>query len=215
MSLRNVHIARFLHACYDLSMAGHTIVGLGNPGDEYAQTRHNTGRMLVELLHKKNEFSDWKTEKKPPMRWAKGEVNGKKAIVVAPDTFMNNSGRAVAHFVKSKKDAEHTIIVYDDLDLPLGTLKISHGRSSGGHNGLESVIKTLKTRDFVRIRVGVSPKGAKGVKKPSGEEKVLKFLLGKFSPADMLELKKVFTRVLGALDTIVADGYQAGMTAFN
>lgn len=197
-------------------MAVHTIVGLGNPGDEYENTRHNTGRTLVELAHEKFRFSDWKTEKKPPMRWAKGAVADTKAVLVAPDTFMNNSGRAVAHFVKGKKEAGNTIIVYDDLDLPLGVIKISHGRSSGGHRGVESVIKALKTRDFVRIRVGVSPKGAKGVpRKPSGEERVLKFLLGKFSPAEKLQLKKVFARTLEALETIVTEGYQAGMTKFN
>lgn len=197
-------------------MATHVIVGLGNPGDEYTQTRHNTGRMFVERYHEAHDFSEWKTEKKPPMRWAKGEIGGKKSVLLAPDTFMNNSGRAVAHFIKSKKEAGNCVVVYDDMDLPLGLIKISHDRGSGGHNGVESVIKALKTKAFVRVRVGVSPPTAKGVaKKPSGEEKVLKFLLGKFKPEEMTALKKVYARVGEALECIVTEGYQQAMTNFN
>ena len=197
-------------------MGVHVIVGLGNPDDEHIGTRHNTGRMLVERLHATHSFDEWKMDKKPPMLWAKGEIAGKKAVLVNPNTYMNNSGRAVAHFVKSKKDAGNTIVVYDDMDIPLGTIKISHGRSSGGHNGVESVIKALKTRDFVRVRIGVSPKGAKGMaKKPMGEERVIKFLLGKFSPAETAELKKIFKQVIEAIEVVVTQGYQAGMTAYN
>lgn len=197
-------------------MATHIIVGLGNPGDEYHGTRHNTGRMCVERVHDAKDFSEWKVEKKPPMRWAKGEIVGKKSVLVVPDTFMNNSGRAVAHFIKNKKEAGNCVVVYDDMDLPLGTIKISHDRSSGGHNGVESIIKALKTRAFVRVRVGVSSKTAKGVaKKPSGEAAVLKFLLGKFKPEELIALKKVFQRVDEALECIVTEGYQQAMTNFN
>lgn len=197
-------------------MATHVIVGLGNPGDEYTSTRHNTGRMFVERYHAAHDFSEWKTEKKPAMHWAKGEIAGKKSVLVAPDTFMNNSGRAVAHFIKSKKEAGNCVVVYDDMDLALGVIKISHDRSSGGHNGVESIIKALKTQSFVRVRVGVSPKTTKGVaKKPSGEERVLKFLLGKFKPEELAVLKKVYARVSEALECIVTQGYQHAMTNFN
>ena len=201
---------------YTGGMATHLIVGLGNPGDEYANTRHNTGRMAVERLHVTHNFAEWKSDKKPPMLSAKGSVSGKKAITLLPNTFMNNSGRAVAHFIKSKKEAGNTIVIYDDLDLPLGTIKISHGRSSGGHNGVESVIKALRTRDFVRIRVGVSAVGKKGMaKKPVGEERILKFLLGKFSASEQTELKKIFKRVVQAVELIVTQGYQIAMNDVN
>lgn len=197
-------------------MSTHVIVGLGNPGSEYELTRHNTGRMCVEHIHSAHDFAEWKTEKKPPMRWAKGSIVGKKSVLVAPDTFMNNSGRAVAHFIKSKKEAGNCVVVYDDMDLPLGTIKISHDRGSGGHNGVESVIRALKTKAFVRIRVGVSPATAKGVaKKPGGEDKVLKFLLGKFKPEELKVLKKVYARVGEALECLVTEGYQQAMTNFN
>ncbi len=194
----------------------HVVVGLGNPDDEYTGTRHNTGRTFVEHLHERYAFSEWKIEKKPPLRWANGSIEGKKSLLVLPDTFMNHSGRAVAHFVKSKKEAGNTVVVYDDLDLPLGTIKISHGRSSGGHNGVESVIKALKTRDFVRVRVGVARPGAKGrAVKPKGDDRVIKYLLGKFTPSEKTALKKIATRVGDAVAAIITEGYQKAMTDFN
>lgn len=198
-------------------MAGHIIVGLGNPGEEYENTRHNTGRMAVERIHATHDFSGWKEEtKKPKMLVSNGTLGKAKVTLVLPNTFMNNSGHAAAHFVKNKKNAGNCIVIYDDLDIPLGTIKVSYGRSSGGHNGVESIIKSLKTRDFVRIRVGVSPKGAKGMaRKPSGEDKILKFLLGKFTPSEMTELKKVYKRVVEAVEVIVTQGHQQGMTEYN
>lgn len=197
-------------------MSQQVIVGLGNPGDEYKTTRHNAGRILVTECALHFEFSAWQEEKKPAFLSAKGTLSGKKTTLVLPNTFMNSSGRAVAHFIKSKKDVGKLTVIYDDLDLPFGTIRIAHGRSSGGHNGVESIIKALKTRDFVRIRVGVSRKNTKGrAVKPVGEEKVLAFLLGNFTPAELTELKKIGRRVREALALLVSDGHQAAMTAFN
>ncbi len=194
----------------------HYIIGLGNPGDEYESTRHNTGRMCVERIHATRDFSLWKSEKRPPMQLSTGTMAGVKATLVNPDTFMNKSGHAVAHFIKNKKGAGSVVLIHDDLDLPLGALKVSFGRSAGGHNGVDSVIKALKTNEFVRVRIGVSRKNAKGVAvKPVGEEKVLKFLLGKFSPAEMTELKKVFKRAVEAVEAIVKDGHAQAMNQFN
>jgi peptidyl-tRNA hydrolase, PTH1 family len=199
-----------------MKSSGHLIVGLGNPGEEYENTRHNTGRMLVERLHATHKFGTWLSEKKPKMTLSEGVVADRAATLVLPDTFMNKSGHAVAHFIKSKKGAGNLIVVHDELDMPIGTMKVSFGRSSGGHNGIESVIKALKTNEFVRIRIGVSPKSAKGVaRKPSGEDKVLKFLLGRFTAGELTELKKVFKRAMEAVETIVRDGHQQGMNQFN
>jgi peptidyl-tRNA hydrolase, PTH1 family len=192
------------------------IVGLGNPGKEYEITRHNAGRMVVERIHATHDFVEWTANKKPAFQSANGSLAGKKVTLVLPDTFMNRSGQAVAHFIRSKKEVGALILIHDELDMPLGTFKISHGRSSGGHNGVESVIKALKTRDFVRVRVGVSPKTPKGLaKKPTGEERVLKFLLGKFSSDNMTEYKKVMKRVIEAVETIVVEGHMVAMNRFN
>ncbi|MEN9390221.1 MAG: hypothetical protein RLZZ283_321 [Candidatus Parcubacteria bacterium] len=197
-------------------MSTHLIVGLGNPDKEHEQTRHNAGRMAVEFIRSAQDFVDWKTNSKPPFLESKGKIGAATVTLMNPNTYMNKSGAAVAHYIKNKKGAGNTIVIYDDLDLPLGTIKISYGRSSGGHNGVESVIKALKTRDFPRIRIGVSRKSAKGVAiKPSGEDKVLRLLLGRFTSADMTILKKVFKEVNAAVETIIAEGREIAMTRHN
>src|SRR3990167_6546633 len=111
------------------------IVGLGNPGEKYARTRHNTGRMATDFLIDK--------------------VSGVK--IFTPDTYMNRSGHAVLKAMEGKS-AKKLVVIYDDLDLPLGTMKISYNRSSGGHKGMESIIKALKTKEFIRIRIGIGKK---------------------------------------------------------
>ncbi len=190
----------------------YVIVGLGNPGNEYDRTRHNAGRMAVELFAKKNDAAEWREDKKANALVAKVG----KSTLVLPNTFMNKSGGAVAKYVKSVKAAKNMVVVYDDLDLPLGRIKISFARSSGGHNGLKSVARAVKTDEFIRVRIGVSSHTPKGVvKKPQGEEAVLKFILGKFSPKDELELKKVLKTTVEALECIVEEGYVPAMNRFN
>src|SRR3989344_4211290 len=105
------------------------IIGLGNPGDEYGKSRHNAGRMAVEQFEARN---------------SKHEIRNVK--IIESGEFMNNSGKAVAKIIKSKKAAENLIVVYDDIDLPLGTIKIAFNKGSGGHRGLESVVQALKTK---------------------------------------------------------------------
>lgn len=194
----------------------HIIVGLGNPGEKYEGTRHNTGRMAVQLFAKKHDFSEWRFDKKMNAQVCEGKVGKEKVTLLAPDTFMNNSGKAVAYLVKSKKAALDIVVVYDDLDLPSGVMKLSFGRSSGGHNGLESIIRAVHTKDFPRIRIGVSPATPGGkIKKPAGEEAVLKFLLGRFSEKEYDVLKKTFKKANDAIEVAVTEGYQMAMNRFN
>ena len=170
------------------------VVGLGNPGEEYAHTRHNTGRMVADLVSEK--------------------VEGVKVFV--PDTFMNKTGGAVAKVVKSKKAAEKLIVIYDDLDLPLGRMKITYNRSSGGHRGVESIIKALKTEAFIRIRIGISPATPSGkLKKPLGEKAVEKHILTEFKKPEMEVLKKVFKSAVSAIEMIKDEGLAPAMTDFN
>lgn len=195
----------------------YTIVGLGNPGNEYATTRHNTGRILVTHFAETSEFPEFRKDKKSNAEVTESAIGSKKTLLVLPDTFMNKSGSAVSRYVKSVKAAKELVVVHDDIDLPLGVLRISFGRGDGGHNGVASVMRGIKTKDFIRVRVGVSPKSAKGVaKKPSGEEKILKFLLGKFPPAEYKELSgKISKRANELLALIVSEGYVAAMNKFN
>ncbi len=191
------------------------IVGLGNPGEEYAETRHNTGRMLVEWFGKTAD-AEWKADKKLSATVAKVKIGKTPVTLVLPDTFMNNSGKSVKPLVTSIKSAEKLIVIYDDLDLPFGSAKISFNKSSGGHKGLESIIKNIKPEKFARIRVGISPVTPTGkIKKPKGEEAVTKVILGKFKPDELLTLKKLGKKVNLALETFVISGLEKTMTGFN
>lgn len=192
------------------------VVGLGNPGDEYKETRHNAGRIILEHIAKANDFSEWKNDMKLKSLRAKGDVDGSKMDFICPETFMNNSGNAVAQLIDSPKKLSKLVVVYDDLDLPIGTLKISFNRSAGGHNGVASIIKKVKSQEFVRIRVGVSPHTPTGkIKKPSGEQAVLKFLLGKFKDDELKELKKLSKKIAEILAMIEKEGYMKAMSIYN
>ena len=192
------------------------IVGLGNPGEEYKNTRHNTGRVMLEHFRKKNGFSDWASDKKLKALVSAGKIGKGKVILVLPEIFMNNSGKSVASLVKNKKDAERLIVIYDDIDLPLGTFKISFNRGSGGHKGIESIVKTLKTREFVRVRVGISPATPSGrLKKPSGEKVVHDFIIGNFKEKEGEVMKKLSKKVIEAIEMIFSAGHEKAMSEFN
>lgn len=171
------------------------VVGLGNPGEEYSRTRHNTGRMAARCIAEKS-LPDVK--------------------VITPDTFMNVTGAFVKKYVKNERDAEKLIVIYDDLDLPLGSMRISYNRGSGGHNGVESIINALGTEKFIRVRIGVSPVAEDGeMRKITGEEKVEKHILGEFKESEMEVLNKVFLNAVTAVATIVEKGLETAMTQFN
>jgi PTH1 family peptidyl-tRNA hydrolase len=146
-----------------------TVVGLGNPGSEYTGTRHNVGRDLLRAIAKTEGIKEWKEDSKTHAQLVRGELFGKKVTLVLPDTYMNNSGKALTTLVKSKKDAESLVVVHDELDMPLGKIKFSVGSSAGGHRGVDSIQKALKTKEFVRIRIGISPATAAGKLKKARE----------------------------------------------
>ena len=175
------------------------VVGLGNLGKEYENTRHNTGRILVGMIEKKLEDSKIKSLK-----------------FLLPDTFMNNSGRAVAPLVKNQKDLKDLVVIYDDIDLPLGKIKISFNRSSGGHNGLGSIIKSLKSEEFLRIRIGISTATPSGkIRKPKGEKAILNFLLGEFKKSELETIKKLSKKVAEIVETIFTEGKEKAMSLYN
>ena len=191
-------------------------VGLGNPGEVYKETRHNVGFLTLEHFRKKFNFPDWIESAKTVALISKDTLGKHTVTLALPQTFMNKSGSSVKKLVTSKKAAEDLVVVYDDLDLPLGTLKISFGRSSGGHNGVESIIKSIGTKDFVRLRVGVSPATPKGkVKKPKGEQKILDFLMKDFRKPEQEQLKKIFKQTDKALGLLVTEGRAKAMNEVN
>ena len=191
------------------------IVGLGNPGEEYELTRHNAGRIAVLELVKKEGMGELVFDKKINALVGKGEIGGEKVQIILPETFMNKSGNALKKIITSAKKAENLIVVHDDIDLPLGKIKISFGKNSGGHKGVESVIKAVKTINFTRVRIGISSTNAKGaVKKPSGD-KFLDYIVGKFKPAELAEMKKTAKKAAEVLRAIATEGVAKAMGKFN
>lgn len=172
------------------------VVGLGNPGKEYENTRHNTGRIMVKMVEKK--------------------LSTNKIKFIIPDNFMNNSGKAIAPLVKTQKDLKNLVVIYDDIDLPLGKTKISFNRSSGGHNGLGSIIKSLKSEEFVRIRIGIAPSTPSGkIKKPKGEKAVINFILGEFKKPELETLKKLSKKITKIVEVIFSEGKEKAMSLYN
>ena len=194
----------------------HYIIGLGNPGEEYTNSRHNVGRIVAEFFRKKEKLPEFKVDKKLKALVSSGKLEKEKVEVILPETFMNKSGLSLKPVITSKKKAQSLVVIYDDLDLALGTFKISFNRGSGGHRGLESIIRTLKTKEFVRIRVGISPATPKGkVKKPQGEKKVVDFIIGDFKPKELETIKKISKKIHEALVMISTESYQKAMSVYN
>jgi len=186
------------------------IVGLGNPGREYEKTRHNAGRSAVELLAKQNDFDEFVFNKTSNALVSKGAIEGENATLVLPETMMNASGKAVSTVVKSVKAAKNLLVIHDDLDLPLGTIKMVFGRGSGGHKGVESIMRAVKTKDFARLRIGVAPAGKKNqAKKLKDEEKVIKLVIGKWKPTEEPAFKKVLKKAAEAARLFATSGIES------
>ncbi|MBU6431363.1 aminoacyl-tRNA hydrolase [Patescibacteria group bacterium] len=189
------------------------IAALGNPGEEYENTRHNVGRIALEAFVKKNDFSDWVFDKKlKALSSDEGKIGKERVCLIEPETFMNKSGLSFQPIIKNKKKAEDLVVIHDDLDLPIGKFKISFNKSSGGHRGVESIIKAIKTEAFTRVRVGISPATPSGkLKKPKGEKEVADFILGEFKKSEMETLKKVSKKVSAALEMLIMEGREKAM----
>lgn len=192
------------------------ITGLGNPSEEYKNTRHNTGALAVEDFSKKNKLPLFEIDKKLKGLISLGEIEKEKITLILPQTFMNKSGDSIKTIITNKKKAENLIVIYDDLDIPLGKFKISFGRGSGGHKGVESLVRSIKTKDFIRIRIGIAPSTPSGkLRKPIGEKKIIDFILGDFNKKEMDILKKTFKKINEAIETIIKEGRAKAMNRFN
>jgi PTH1 family peptidyl-tRNA hydrolase len=145
-----------------------------------------------------------------------GKIGKEKVMLVLPETFMNKSGLSVGPLVKSKKAAETLLVDHDELDIPLGTMKLSFNKSSNGHKGVESVIKAVKTEAFMRLRVGVVPALASGkMKKPKGEEEIVDFIIGQFKKPEMEIMKKVIKKAVAGLETLGKSGREMATGEIN
>lgn len=195
----------------------HVIIGLGNPGGEYANTRHNAGRMAAELLADEEDFPEFKLKKSAQASVSDSMLGKNKTIIALPEVYMNLSGKTALALVKSKPAAKKLLLIRDDLDLPLGIIKMTgYGRGAGGHKGVESVMRALKTKDFAQIKIGISGATPKGrIKKVSGEEQVVNHVIGKFKPGEEALLKKALAKSAEAARIFVEDGVEKAMLFAN
>lgn len=185
------------------------IAGLGNPGAEYANTPHSIGFEVVDALAREIGAS-WKASSSFGGELAAGMLGGMKVVLVKPMTYMNLSGDCVAPVVKyhNAKAAEDLLVVSDDIDLPVGKMRVRKGGSAGGHNGLKSVIERTGTPDFVRLRLGVG--------RDSRERaNVIGRVLGKFSPADRRVMDEVVAQAVKAIGTIELESAETAMNRYN
>lgn len=184
------------------------IAGLGNPGKEYAYTRHNAGFMLADRLARNWGWS-WRTEKKFFAEIAEGSVAGKSVVLCKPRTFMNNSGESVGALAGFHRiEPADVLVVVDDADLPLGTLRMRPEGSPGGHHGLESIEAHLGSRVYPRIRLGVA-------RPDQGVRDIANHVLGRFSAEELVIWEKVLARSVEQAETWLNDGLARAMNRYN
>ena len=191
---------------YDLA-----VVGLGNPGPEYVGTRHNVGFDCVDKFASERGLK-W-TSRRGPLKWAEGRVtiegSAKRVLLAKPRTFMNLSGEAV-HYITTRwrVPEEKLLIVYDDMDLPLGTIRIRMQGSAGGHNGIKSIIRALSTENIPRIRVGIG-------RDTTGHTGAIARVLGPFSNEEREVMDCSISTVSEAISCILSNGLDSAMSQYN
>lgn len=178
------------------------IVGLGNPGGEYAKTRHNAGRIVLERLRDARGFPEWEYKKPYDALASSGTVAGKDVLLLLPETFMNESGRSLVKLVKSDAQAAQLIVIHDDADLPIGSWRFAYERGAGGQKGVASIITTLKTRSFVRVRIGIAPILTEGETRMKAEN----FVLGKFRANEIALIEKRSAQINEAIEQLMTEG---------
>lgn len=182
------------------------VVGLGNPGPEYAATRHNIGFLVAQKFAQQMGVSLKRQAYQGIV--GTGRANGQETMVLLPQTYMNRSGVSVVSASKSKGiAAEDIVVIHDEIDLPFGSIRIKVGGGHGGHNGLRSIVDLLGCRDFLRVRMGVG--------RPQGQVDVAKYVLGQFSSTERSQLDNVLENSVKALEVLLQKGAQQAMNEFN
>lgn len=183
------------------------IIGLGNPGKEYENTRHNIGRMILLAFQKKIDANDFSFNEKWNALVSETKLGKEKLVLLLPETFMNKSGNAAgpaARFYKIKPAS--IVVIHDDSDIEIGRGKLSFNKSSAGHKGVESVMRALKTEAFWRVRIGIQKKR---------RVEANKLVLQKFTPEEKKVVAKVIKKTAGALETLIREGPEVVMNNYN
>ena len=195
------------------------IVGLGNPGEKFKNTRHNVGFMVLDKFAKKNDFPEFKLQKKSNALVSESIVGEEKIILVKPQTFMNESGKAVKKIIGNWKEpygesacgrqmeiGNSLVVIHDDIDLAIGKIKIVKERGSAGHKGVESIIKNIGNDGLIRFRIGIS-----GQKDMEAKKIVLK----KFTKEEQKNIDKAIEKTTEALDFLLKSGFEKTMNEYN
>lgn len=192
------------------------IIGLGNPGKKYKKTRHNLGFRIIDNLQLTiNNFSNWRKEKKLLAEISEGIIANKKVIVAKPQTFMNLSGKSVKLLTNFYKiTSPGLVVIHDDIDLPLGKIRISKGRGAAGHKGVESIINELGTKNFVRFRIGIN-RFAQNQKLKIKKQKLDEFVLKKFSRDEEKIVKEVIRKTIEAVKFALKEDLEKAMSKYN
>ncbi|MBZ4418989.1 aminoacyl-tRNA hydrolase [Myxococcus sp. RHSTA-1-4] len=185
------------------------IVGLGNPGREYERHRHNIGFMVVEALLSRARAE--LNQEKFAAKVGQGTLAGERVLFLEPQTFMNLSGRSVGEAARFYKvPVEDVLVIHDELDLPFGRLQLKAGGGSGGHNGLKSIVSSLGSETFIRLRFGIGkPEG------PNARERVAGYVLSGFDDGERRQLEELIGRSMDMTETWIREGLSVAMNRFN
>lgn len=182
------------------------IVGLGNPGKEYEMTRHNIGWMALDRLAK--EWNIDVTKNKYRALYGEGTVKGEKVVLLKPMTYMNLSGESLSQAMQwYKPEIQDIVVLYDDMDIPLGKLRLRTKGSPGGHNGIKSLIQHLGTQEFNRVRMGVG--------RPHPGSDVIKHVLTNFRKEEVEEVENAVSKIRDVIECIIDQGFVIAMNRFN
>jgi peptidyl-tRNA hydrolase, PTH1 family len=188
------------------------IIGLGNPGREYSHNRHNIGFLCINQLAREHSIQVKKN--KCQSQVGSGRIGDEEVLLVKPKTYMNRSGDAVSKLLKEyRAKPQDIIVICDDLNLPLGKLRIRENGSAGGHNGLKSIIASIGSEDFPRMRIGIGQPSTE--QKSHRDDAVIDHVLGDFMPDEQAAIKMAITRTAEAVECILSEGITSAMNKFN
>jgi peptidyl-tRNA hydrolase, PTH1 family len=189
------------------------VLGLGNPGSKYNWNRHNVGFHVLDMLAEKFGINVKKAECNALT--GAGEISGIPVILAKPKTYVNVSGRAVSALMERyKAKLSDIIVIHDDLDMPLARIRVRTSGSSGGHNGLKSIIAQTGSKEFGRIKVGIG-RPDEGRSDRASEDEIVDYVLSNFTPEEKDKMLEAFGNAAAAVETILAEGMEAAMNKFN
>ena len=189
------------------------IIGLGNPGKTYAHNRHNIGFLCINYLSRLHSIKVKRNQCKSQI--GSGKINDAEVLLAKPRTFVNLNGEAVNKLMRKYKiPVDELIVICDDLDLPLGKLRIRQGGGSGGHKGIKSIISALESQDFCRIRIGIG-RPAQDNTATYNDDIIVNYVLSDFTPEERQIIKPVIARTADAIECILTDGLTTAMNKFN